>query len=150
MGRPRKTTQELERSGSFEKHPERKAARAHEPKPQGPLGPPPTRFLRPESAVAIRELEAWEELIRMVPPGGLTSADRWWCERAAVLMARSRYQTLKASEETALANYMAKMGCNPADRSKVIIDPGAHGVGSGEGSENEFGAIAQEAASRPN
>ena len=41
MGRNRKTRAEHERNGTFEKHPERKAAYANEPKPDGPLGPPP-------------------------------------------------------------------------------------------------------------
>ncbi|MGC1784463.1 MAG: hypothetical protein WA708_18205 [Acidobacteriaceae bacterium] len=153
MGRPRKSTAELERNGSFEKHPERKRARAGEPKPQGPLGSPPARFLRTESAMAARQLEAWNELLTMVPPGVLTSAERWWCERAAVLMAESRYRTLKASEETALANYLTKMGCNPADRSKVNIVPGAPNVDRGDSSSNsnEFAALAEETAcSRPN
>lgn len=45
MGRNRKPKAVAERDGTFEKHPERKAAYEHEPKPSGSLGPPPARWL---------------------------------------------------------------------------------------------------------
>lgn len=161
MGRRRQTTAEMKLSGAAEKHPERLAARTDEPKPHGPLGSPPARFMRPSSSTAEHELTAWNELVEMAPPGVLTSADRWWCERAAFLMAKSRYSSLKAGEESRLADYLTKMACNPADRSKVNLVAGAGAAaaaakrseagGNSANSGNTFKDIAQETAVvRPN
>jgi hypothetical protein len=52
MGRPRKRTKASELS-AFEKHPERKRERANEPKPDGPIGPPPPHWVveKPPSRV---------------------------------------------------------------------------------------------------
>jgi hypothetical protein len=87
----------------------------------------------------------------MVPPGVLTSADRWWAERAARLMAKSRYGTLKASEETQLANYLSRMACNPADRSKVNVVPTGAAAKPHDETRNRFKGLAAEVhAARPN
>jgi hypothetical protein len=56
MGRNRKPKAIAERDGSFEKHPERKKAYEFEPKPAGPLGPPPAAWLphpRTEEAATL-------------------------------------------------------------------------------------------------
>lgn len=151
MGRRRKPKAEHELNGTFEKHPEREAQYANEPKPKGPIGDPPARFLKENSPSAARELEAWNELMEMAPPGVLTSSDRWVCERMACLMAKSRYTTLKASEETALKDYLGRIACTPADRSKVNVVTGggaattpAHG-----NSGNKFDKFATPAESGP-
>jgi hypothetical protein len=44
MGRNRRPKAIHDASGTFEKHPERAAAFANEPKPDGPLGPPPAEW----------------------------------------------------------------------------------------------------------
>jgi hypothetical protein len=56
MGRNRKPKAIAERDGSFEKHPERKAAYEHEPKASGPLGAPPASF-DPDSYSGSRLLD---------------------------------------------------------------------------------------------
>ena len=45
MGRNRKPKAVHEMNGTFEKHPERKEAYVNEPKPHGPLGQPPVKWL---------------------------------------------------------------------------------------------------------
>src|ERR1700744_4488376 len=89
MGRPRKSKAELELSGSFAKHPERKGARANEPKPDGPLGPPPKCF-DPDGYLGAKHIEIWHELVSQAPPGVLTSADRAHLELACRLYYRIR------------------------------------------------------------
>lgn len=121
MGRPRKSTAEHERSGSFEKHPERKAARANEPKPDGPLGLPPACF-DPETHTGSRLLQIWHELVSQAPPGVLTSSDRAHLELACRLFFRVRFDPkAKVGDFNRLAELLGKMGMNPADRSKVNI-----------------------------
>lgn len=123
MGRPRKSTAEHERSGSFEKHPERKAARANEPKPDGPLGAPPACF-NPGEYTGARLLAIWHELVSQAPPGVLTSADRAHLELACRLYNRIRTNpSAKIGDFNRLAELLGKMGMNPADRSKVNIAP---------------------------
>jgi hypothetical protein len=66
MGRNRKTRAEHERNGTFETHPERKAAYANEPKPDGPLGPPPASWKKhpraDEAAVMFAENKSTNEV----------------------------------------------------------------------------------------
>lgn len=154
MGRRRKSKLEHELSGAFEKHPERKAQYENEPKPTGPIGDPPARFLKENSPTAARELEAWNELMAMVPPGVLTSSDRWACERMAYLMAKSRYTALKASEENALKDYLGRYACGGADRSKVVVSTGAGTVAKtahgDSGNKFDKFATAADASPRPN
>jgi hypothetical protein len=143
-----------ELSGAFEKHPERKAARAREPKPKGPLGPPPASF-DPETYTGAKLMAIWYELVSQVPPGVATSADRWHVELACRLMHRIRNSSAKAGDYSRLDVLLGKMGMNPADRSKVNIAPGARSAASGDDSKsgkgNEFGAIAKEGSRlRPN
>lgn len=152
MGRPRKSTAEHELSGSFEKHPERKAARANEPKPHGPLGEPPSSF-DPETTTGTRLIVIWNELVSQAPPGVLTSADRVHLELACRLCNRIRTNTnAKIGDFNRLAELLGKMGMNPADRSKVnLAAGGAPNVPSSDSSSNPFKAIAEEAAGkRPN
>jgi hypothetical protein len=154
MGRPRKPTKALELSGAYEKHPERKADRAHEPKPEGPIGSPPAEFLieYPNSGYlkSGRLLALWNELIALAPPGVLTSADRWHVEIVCRLMEKQRYGSLKGTELSQLSMLLGKMGLNPADRSKVSVLP-LGGVTPHAPSENRFQKIADETTgARPN
>jgi hypothetical protein len=147
MGRPRKSTAELERSGSFEKHPERKAARANEPKPDGPLGAPPTCF-DPASYTGAKLLAIWQELVSQAPPGVLTSADRAHLELACRLYYRIRSNpNAKIGDFNRLSELLGKMGMNPADRSKVNITasiPGGTANERNSGNSNVFEELADE------
>lgn len=59
MGRDRKPKAVHERNGTFEKHPDRAAAYENEPKPDGPLGPPPESWRRhPKAGRALALFEA--------------------------------------------------------------------------------------------
>lgn len=81
----RKPTAVLEQSGSLAKHPDRARDRANEPRPDGPLGPPPDDFLR-DTPEMKKHLAAWDELIDIAPPGVLTKSDRQHVKRTAQLM----------------------------------------------------------------
>jgi hypothetical protein len=150
-GRPRKPTAAHELSGSFEKHPERKAERANEPKPEGPLGAPPPCF-EEGTSTGSRLIAIWHELVAQVPPGVLTSADRFHVELAVRLTHRIRTSNAKAGDYSRLDILLGKMGMNPADRAKVNVVPtGVPNAVSGQGSKNEFQVLAQETAGvRPN
>jgi hypothetical protein len=152
MGRPRKPTALHELNGTWDKHPERRRARQHEPKPTGPLGGPPAAFLDQFSETSRSLLAIWNELIHMAPPGVLTSADRFHVELTCRLMHRVRTEQATAGEYSRLDSLLGKMGMNPADRSKVSVAPTA----ASQASSNPFEEIAneekseQEVRSRPN
>ena|ERR1039458_1903241 len=122
MGRPRKPTAVHELNGSFDKHPERKAERALEPKPEGPLGAPPSCF-DPGDYTGKRLLAIWNEIVLQCPPGVLSLSDRMHVELACRLMHRIRTSTAKSGDYSRLDALLGKMGMNPADRSKVNIMP---------------------------
>lgn len=78
MGRPCKPTALLEMSGAFKKHPERRRARANEPKSTRLFdGPPPAQFLikAPDTGYqrAERWLREWEELKLEAPDMSFSS-----------------------------------------------------------------------------
>jgi hypothetical protein len=123
MGRPRKSTAEHVLSGAFERHPERKAERANEPKPDGPLGEPPACF-DPQSRTGQLLICIWHELIAQAPAGVLTSADRLWVELACRALHLTRTGCAKSADRNLLLALLGRMGMNPADRSKVNIAPG--------------------------
>jgi hypothetical protein len=144
MGRNRKPKAVHELNGTFEKHPERAAAYANEPKPEGPLGPPPASF-DPASFTGSRLLAIWEELVAQAPPGVLTSADRLHVELACRLMFRIRQGGAKSGDYSRLESLLGKMGMNPADRSKVNITPTATPQSRANAeSSNTFAQIAAE------
>lgn len=91
MGRNRKPKAVHEMAGTFEKHPERAAAYANEPKPDGPLGPPPTEWCQhplAESAAALYADEksanevaavlgvSWATAVSLRPSIGRTEAQQ--------------------------------------------------------------------------
>jgi hypothetical protein len=149
----------MEMTGADVKHPERMAERAAQPKPEGPLGPPPTCF-NPQSPSGAALIEIWKELTAQVPPGVLTVSDRMHVELACRLMYRVRRLEAKSGDYSRLDILLGKMAMNPADRSKVNLAPGggvAAGTGERDGkrdsnsSDGTFREIAQEAAAvRPN
>jgi hypothetical protein len=153
MGRTRKTTQQHELSGSFDAHPERKAARALEPKPQGALGTAPKCFTVEGGCSAYtseRLIAIWNEIVSEVPPGVLTISDRKHVELACRLLYRIRKDQAKSGDYSRLDVLLGKMGMNPADRSKVNIVPGQQPTDDSNGS-NPFDDLAAETpAVRPN
>ena len=101
MGANRKTSDELDRRGSFEKDAARGRARASEPKPVGGLGAPPPDFLVTDSN-GLKLKQAWLDLEAATASVKLTSADRIHFELTARLLYRTRRYDAKVSESTAL------------------------------------------------
>jgi hypothetical protein len=147
MGRNRKPKAVHELSGTFEKHPERKAAFANEPKPKGPLGDPPKSF-DPEGFTGSRLLEIWNEIVSQAPPGVLTSSDRLHVEVTCRIIYRIRYGTAKSGDFSSVKEFLGKMAMNPADRPKVQLGGGAAPAvtnGAEEtGQANTFEQLAEE------
>lgn len=114
MPRPRKPTAVLQLTGAFRKDPQRAAARADEPMPEGDAGPAPAYFDEHQRA-------AYAELIRMAHTGVLCSSDSVAVEIGAVLLARLRTNPngFKPGEFSRLQAILAALGMTPADRSRV-------------------------------
>jgi hypothetical protein len=112
MPQPRVPTSTLEAKGSFLKHPERKRARAREPKPTGELGDPPEEMPRDEKA-------AWQYLVSIIPAGVAKNSDRIAMEEMACLLVACRSKRATAGERQLLRNYLAAFGMTPSDRSRV-------------------------------
>src|SRR5215218_7542410 len=111
MPRHRLPTAIHEVKGTFIKHPERR--RKAEPRPNGPLGPPPRRL-------GDDQIEAWREIVECCPPGVLTKADRLVLELTARLLAEMwAAGKLDARLAARLEACLGKLGMTPADRSKV-------------------------------
>jgi hypothetical protein len=118
MARPRTPTGVLEAKGSFLKHPERKRARANEPKPTGELGDAPDDLSREEKA-------AWRYLASLLAPGVATSMDRAAMEEASRLRVICKSSQATAAERQLYRNYLAAFGMTPSDRSRVHVEPTA-------------------------
>lgn len=120
MGRTPKPTALHEASGAFDHDPQRKAARAGEPIPTGPLG-------EPYETLTDLEKSIWHELANNAAPGVLTIADRILVELTCRLLARDRdpilrvKNPLKASERQQIISCLAQMGMTPAQRSKLSV-----------------------------
>ena len=117
MPRPRVPTTILEARGSFEKHPERKRARAAEPEVIGELGEAP-------ASLDVEEGSIWKELALLLTPGVAGGSDRSAFEELVRLKARSRKRELNAAEQGLLLNYLVKFGMTPSDRSRVAAPRG--------------------------
>lgn len=117
MPKPRIPTAILEARGSFQKHPERKRARAGEPKVAGDLGEAPT-------SMNVEEAQIWKELASLLAPGVAGSSDRCAFEELVRLKAGSRRRDLNAAEQGLLLSYLVKFGMTPCDRSRICVDPG--------------------------
>jgi len=119
MPRPRKPTEILELNAAFRHDPKRGRERAHEPKPNGPLGEPPKHLSAGAKA-------AWVELQQIVPAKVLTSADRWLVEFCCKIMAdlrkhgrasRRNPNGVPGCDSAQLLQGLSKMGLSPSDRS---------------------------------
>ena len=110
MGCNRLPTNVLEMKGAFIKHPERQR---EDPKVEIGLGPPPDYFEEIEKAI-------WEEIKNSAPEGVLAKSDRMIVEMAVPLIQRQRArEKMKAAEMTFLLSVFSRLGCTPADRSRV-------------------------------
>jgi hypothetical protein len=115
MARPRLPTARLEASGAFLKDPQRRRARANEPRVTGPVGDPPAFLDGAQRAV-------WCELCALAP--WLVSADRICLEVAVRLLADLRTQGgLPAPLLAQLMNALVRLGFTPADRSRIEAPP---------------------------
>jgi hypothetical protein len=116
MARPRTPTGVLEAKGSFLKHPERKRARANEPRPTGELGDPPKDLSKEEKT-------AWRYLASLLAPGVAKNMDRAAMEEAAILRVICKNSQATAAERQLYRNYLSAFGMTPADRSRVHVEP---------------------------
>jgi hypothetical protein len=156
MGRPRKPTQELELSGAFEKDPQRKRARAHEPKSEGPIGPPPSHWDVPAGALRCQEFERlrviWDELVNVAPPGVLDKSDRVHLEIICGLLDKYRRNLLKDAGVKTLDKMLGEVALNAAARSRFTVKVSSEaGVPARSNEAKHFAEIAKKAERfRPN
>ncbi len=114
----RKSLSRLALTGSLKKNPGRYADRASAPA-LGPIGYCPKFLSAPERAI-------WRYIVKVAPPGALTSADAFTVELAAKLMHRVRTDAAaKASEVAVLISLLGKLGLTPADRAKLDLPASA-------------------------
>lgn len=115
MARPRTPTNILDARGAFKKDPQRKR---HEPKPRGPLGPPPRYFDNDLKKI-------WREIVKQIPEGVLTKADRLSLEELTKLVHESRTfgTTMLVGRSNLLRTYIGLFGMSPADRARLDIQP---------------------------
>ena len=121
MSRPRVPTAQLQAKGSFLRHPERKRAREHEPKPKGPLGEPPADFDKEHKAV-------WHEHAAIIPPGVATSWDQTAFEVLVCLIVNFRRRRRNAISQVVgeigqMNKLFTQFGMTPSDRSRVTATP---------------------------
>lgn len=113
MSRPHMPSYLLEARGSFKRNPNRKRVDVVDDRA---LGDPPEHLNESERA-------AWLELAANATPDTLSRADRIALELTARLLLKMRSGEARASELTLLAGQLAKFGCTPADRSRVVATP---------------------------
>ncbi len=101
MARTRTPTAKLQAKGSFLRHPERKRARAQEPRPAGALGGPPERLSNIQKAL-------WLELAAMIPTGVAHDCDRWAVELLVCQMSKFRRGRANGSEIGKLKAYSGR------------------------------------------
>ena len=130
MARPRTPTLKLEGRGGFDKHPERKRARANEPVVKRPLGEPP-------EGLNVLHVADWRDLADWGSEW-LTIADRFQVEIACRAMEAYRATGDKGQGMLAQAA-LAKCGFNPVDRTRVMAE-GGKSDGSRDKAEAYFGA----------
>ena len=110
MSRPRTPSNVLELKGAFDKNPQR---RREDPKVEPGLGDPPGYFDDEERAI-------WSEIAATAPEGVLARSDRLCVEMLIPLIVRLRNrEPMKAAERAFMLSTLTRIGCTPADRSRV-------------------------------
>lgn len=109
----RKPTAKLKRTGALRKNPKRYADRKKEPRPNGPIGPPPL-------CLNDAQVACWSEIIENSPAGVLTKADRHIVELGARTLATIRGRgKITAFQLQQMRSILSSLGMTPADRSRV-------------------------------
>lgn len=112
MARPRTPTAVLEARGAFKKNPQRRKARAGEPKPAGGVGAPP-------DYLSERRQNIWHELALQAP--WLTVSDRVTLEIATSLLSEFRRGRMSNEALNTLLRTTSKLGLDPSGRAKVSV-----------------------------
>lgn len=117
MARLRTASNVLELRGAFRKNPKRGRARANEPKPTQPLGPPP-------AALDDVQRQAWHDIAATCPAHVLFRRDRLMVETASRLLAHIRttpMADIPAAMVARLESHLARLGMTPSDASRVSV-----------------------------
>jgi hypothetical protein len=145
MGRPRKPMDDLERNGSFDKHPDRRQQRVEEllaeiarAKAAGPIGDPPACF-DAESYTGSKMIALWQEIITEAPPGALLFYDRKHVEGLVRLLYKIRCSptSAKTADYNAYFAALGKIKMNPESRGRGDIVPLATNPNHHTGSNDE-------------
>lgn len=114
-GRPRKPTNVLELTGRLRTNPDRRAARANEPIPEGEIATvAPEWMTKPQR-------KCYREIVRGCHKDVLCSADSIWVEMTACLLSEYRENPvlMKVSKLARLQTCLGQLGMSPADRAKA-------------------------------
>lgn len=141
MARPRTPTRILEARGAFIAHPERKASRAHEPRPTTSVGNPPAYFSKAEKAI-------WHEVCSLIPAGVAFFPDRLLVEKCALLVSKQRKRKSKGVDDSHLLQCLVQLGMTPAARSKVSVVHPDLPLAS-DGKLNQFAKFGLPGSARP-
>lgn len=117
MARPRKATQELEITGAFKQHPERKREREGEPK-----GGRKLTLRDMPKLFTPQEQECWIELYEL--GGWLREADKPSLKMAAILMAEFETKRIELGPGLIgqLRGLLGELGFNPSKRASLKVD----------------------------
>ena len=117
MGRPRTPTNVLILKGAFKKDPQRKRV---DPKTNGPIGFAPRHL-------SAAEKKIWRELIKIMPVGIVTCAERIALEEMCYLIheMRTELEYMTDGRRSLLRSYLGQFGMTPADRAKINVPPPA-------------------------
>lgn len=118
MSRPRIPTAQLEASGGFDRHPERRRV---DPETGGPL--PVTA----PAHLSAAEKVIWGELVLLAPARVLADCDLYLVELTVRLIAKLRDGTINGAQSGQLLACLGRMGMTPADRSKVTASKETEG-----------------------
>ena len=111
MSRPRKPTRMLELSGAFDRNPQRRKAREHEPSPTGPLGDPPTALDEAQRA-------RWNEIRAKCP--WLGESDDVLVEVTCKLWMEERRGKCSPGDRKLLVQCLRALGMAPGERSRMV------------------------------
>lgn len=128
-GRPRKATNLLELNGAYKKNPQRKKARANEPKPKKCNG------AMPDFDTLITEDQALQMILDRIPDGVKTDSDDVGICLLAKKLKRAWNNEAIATEEQILHAGLGRLGMYPSDRSRLQVAP--------EKKLNRFAALKQ-------
>lgn len=114
MARPKTPSKVMELRGSYKNHPENR--NKHEPKPEGPLGPP-------DAGLTPSQRNAWNTIANAAPLGVLTSADCFVIHTAAVLWAEflDDPQAMPTNRMGLMLRLLGSFGLSPSDRAGMRV-----------------------------